>query len=175
MNRSVGIGEDETKAARTIAATVATAPRRRAPQAGFSLTEVLTTLAIFTVLALTAMPVFSNIQQEYNLRGAVRRVYGEMQKARMAAVATNARYKVRVSSNALVTLQEYDMNTGQWKNYSANSAKSNNTPGIYVTGTAEVVFSPNGTVTQSGLLTVLNSVGMQKRIVVNRSGSIEIL
>jgi Tfp pilus assembly protein FimT len=144
-------------------------------QAGFSITEALTYLAIVAILGLTAMPVFSDIQQEYNLRGAVRRVYGEMQKARMAAVAHNVRFRVQVSSDALVTLQEYDVDTGAWEDFSADSAASNDTPGIYVTGTAQVVFSPNGTVVQPALLTVLNSVGMQKRIVVNRSGSIEIL
>jgi Tfp pilus assembly protein FimT len=145
----------------------------RSRQGGFSLTEMLTYVAIVSMLSMTAVPVFSEIQQEYNLRGAVRRVYGEMQKARMAAVTRNARYKAQVTSDGLVYLQEYDVDTGLWE--SLSTTLHNDTPGIYVTGTTTVVFRPNGTVSDQVLLTVLNSAGMQKRIRIDRSGSIEVL
>jgi prepilin-type N-terminal cleavage/methylation domain-containing protein len=149
-------------------------PPASSPEAGFSLTEVLTSVAILAILSLTAMPVFSDIQQQYNLRGAARRIYSNMQRARIAAVVRNARHRAQVNSDGLVYLQEYDIVTGQWQDLSA-SALPNDTPGIYVTGASQVVFSPDGTALDPAVLTVLNSTGMQKRILINRSGSIEIL
>jgi prepilin-type N-terminal cleavage/methylation domain-containing protein len=155
------------------AATSVMPPSARSRQAGFSLTEMMTALAIFALLGMTGVPIFSTIQQEYNLRGAVRRVYGEMQKARLAAITGNARYKAKVHSDGLVYLQEYDVDTGTWADLSKN-ALANDTPNIYVTGASEVVFSPDGTALSSAQFTVFNAVGMQKLIAVSRSGSIEI-
>lgn len=149
----------------------AAAPSARA---GFSLVEVLTTIVILSTLALTGMPVFSTLQQEYNLRGAVRRVYGELQKARLTAVERNARYRAQITRDGLVTLQGYDIDTGEWKDVSVDSSSSNVARGIYVTGASVVTFSPDGMAAAPAQLTLLNSVGMQKRIVVNRCGSIEV-
>jgi Tfp pilus assembly protein FimT len=137
----------------TIAPTGTLPAAARSRQGGFSLTEMLTYVAIVSMLSMTAVPVFSEIQQEYNLR--------------------NARYKAQVTSDGLVYLQEYDVDTGLWE--SLSTTLHNDTPGIYVTGTTTVVFRPNGTVSDQVLLTVLNSAGMQKRIRIDRSGSIEVL
>lgn len=132
-------------------------------------------VGIFLALSMTAMPIFSELKQVYSLRGAALRVHSDMQQARMNAVMTNRRYRAQVTSAGMVYLQEYDYTTTSWKALPQGYTLPNDTPGLVVTGATEVIFLPNGTSTQTSTVTILNTVGMQKQIVVSPSGSIRTL
>ncbi|MDB9823336.1 GspH/FimT family pseudopilin [Deltaproteobacteria bacterium] len=73
--------------------------RKRKCSFGFSLMELMITLAILGILATIAVPAFSSWLPEYKLKCAVRDIYSNMQLAKMTAVRANEKYRL-VFSNA---------------------------------------------------------------------------
>lgn len=71
--------------------------------AGFTLTELLITIAIFATLAAMAMPVYSDLAENSRLSSAAREVERELQAARLKAVAANR--SLRVAFNCPVAGQ----------------------------------------------------------------------
>ena len=61
---------------------------------GFTAIELLVTLVILTILLSLAVAGFSNWRQKYQLRGAAREIYSNLQLARMTAVKDRARCAV---------------------------------------------------------------------------------
>ena len=64
-------------------------------QAGFSLVDVLITVAVFAVVAAGAIPVFTNMTEGLKLSQGLREVEREMQTARLKAVTSNRPIRVR--------------------------------------------------------------------------------
>lgn len=62
---------------------------------GFSLIELLLTVAIFATLSAIALPVYHDLAEVSRLSSATREVERELQAARLKAVSTNRRLRVR--------------------------------------------------------------------------------
>jgi Tfp pilus assembly protein FimT len=72
------------------------ARRRTLPStAGFTLVDVLCTIAVFSVLAAMSLPVFQNVTENYKLGQSVREVERELQAARLKSVTSNRPLRVR--------------------------------------------------------------------------------
>ena len=65
------------------------------PADGFSLVDVMITVAVLAVVAATAVPVFSNMTEGLKLSQGLREVEREMQTARLKAVTANRPIRVR--------------------------------------------------------------------------------
>jgi type II secretory pathway pseudopilin PulG len=64
-------------------------------QVGFSLIDVLITMAVFAVVAAGAVPVFTNMTEGLRLSQGLREVERELQTARLKAVTSNRPIRVR--------------------------------------------------------------------------------
>ena len=64
-------------------------------QAGFTLVEMMMTLAVFAILAGAAIPQFTDMTGEMRLRQNLREVERELQTARLRAVTANRPIRVR--------------------------------------------------------------------------------
>jgi len=63
--------------------------RARGGRAGFTLTELMITVAIFGIMSAVAMPLLGRALERYRLGMAIREVERELQTARVKAVAAN--------------------------------------------------------------------------------------
>lgn len=64
---------------------------------GFSLVELLLTVAVFATLSAMALPVYHDLAEVSRLNSATREVERELQAARLKAVSTNRRLRVRLN------------------------------------------------------------------------------
>lgn len=71
---------------------------------GFSLTELLTVIAIIGIVTAVAMPSFLAMQPSRRLNGASREVFGKLMWARAQAVEENITYSVTFPTNHSMTI-----------------------------------------------------------------------
>lgn len=69
-------------------------------QSGFSLTELMLTVAVAATLIAMALPVLTDVTESAKLNGAAREVERELQSARLRAVSVNRLLRVRLNCPA---------------------------------------------------------------------------
>ena len=69
----------------------------RRSERGFSLNELLMTIAVAGTLMVVAVPVFSDVSESTKLNGAARELERELQSARLKAVTSNRILRVRLN------------------------------------------------------------------------------
>jgi len=79
---------------------VASKARNGHSAAGFTLIDVMCTLAVFTILAGVSVPMFQNLAEGFKLGQSLREVERELQAARLKAVTTNRPLRVRFNCPA---------------------------------------------------------------------------
>jgi prepilin-type N-terminal cleavage/methylation domain-containing protein len=65
-------------------------PKRVSSQAGFSLVEMITVMAIIMIMAAVILPPLANYVRLYRIRAAMQQVGGSISAARMKAISKNA-------------------------------------------------------------------------------------
>jgi len=104
--------------------------RRKKPDVkGFTLIEVIITMAIASILTTIAIGGYLSWKPGYVFRGAVSQVRGDLQQAKMRAVETRRQCRVVFSTNGY-QLEDGNrvMNSNAWGNLGANDVHTAGTP-----------------------------------------------
>jgi Tfp pilus assembly protein FimT len=88
--------------------------RRDRSVSGLSLLELVSTMATFTVLAALALPRYDGMRGPYTLRQASHQIAAEFQKARMRAIARNARHRFTYDSTTRVYSLQRETGPNAW-------------------------------------------------------------
>ena len=146
-----------------------------AGQAGHTLLELVSAVAVVLILLGSAVQSFSAVLVGYALKGAARQVFGDFQRTRMAAVTQNNRYIVTFTNSHTYTVHDDVNNNG-----AVDAGETVNTfdlqrdwPGVTVTATSNTLtFYPDASASATVTLTVTNSRGATSTITVNDAGNI---
>jgi Tfp pilus assembly protein FimT len=130
------------------------------------LESCLTTVVISTVMAI-AVPPLHQATRSYVLTSAASDVATRLQSARVNAVIRNCDCRLRVVS---ATQYVIECQIPSWTVIDT----ANMPDGITVAANARPEFHPRGNTAPAATVTVLNSAGQQKQIVVNIAGRIRI-
>jgi type IV fimbrial biogenesis protein FimT len=104
---------------------VMAAKRLRAP-CGFTLTELLLTVAVAATLMAIAMPLYGDLAESQRLASATREVERELQSARLKAVSSNRRLWVRTNCP-----QPGQLRTTEFLATGADTAANRCSPTVY--------------------------------------------
>lgn len=132
-----------------------------------SLLESCLTLAIASTAAMLAVPPLVNASQNYLLISAASDVSTRLQSARINAVIRNCPCRVRVISTSQYVVE---CQNPVWTTLEIAEMPAQ----MGMTADASPEYHPRGTVAPTGTITIWNSAGRQKQIVVNILGRIRI-
>jgi prepilin-type N-terminal cleavage/methylation domain-containing protein len=116
---------------------------------GFTLMELMATIAVASILMAIAMPNFLSTLPGLRLTDAARQVATDLQQIRMKAIAQNIPYQISFSTTTYV-LQRCN---GSCANDGGNIALPQ---GITVTASAAPQFQPRGTAAAAATITLSN-------------------
>jgi type IV fimbrial biogenesis protein FimT len=133
---------------------------------GFTLSEMMATLALFAVMAAIAVPSYLSMQPGLRLNGAAREVLGKLMWARSKAVEQNSAYAVTFPTDhtLLITAGAWSQTIDLQTDYSGITlSKSGSDP----------TFNGRGTASGSTTITLTNSSG-SKVVDVTATGNVKI-
>lgn len=116
---------------------------------GFTLMELMATIAVASILMAIAMPNFLSTLPGLRLTDAARQVATDLQQIRMKAITQNIPYQISFSTTTYV-LQRCN---GSCANDGGNIALP---PGISVTASTAPQFQPRGTAAAAATITLSN-------------------
>jgi prepilin-type N-terminal cleavage/methylation domain-containing protein len=131
---------------------------------GYSLTELIATIAVAGILAAIALPSWNQLLPAYQLDSSVRQFQSELHNIKMRAVTENVGFQlVYVNGAAAYTIQ---------RDSSVLTTKPLPT-GVVVTSGGTIAFSPRGTAS-ANRIRLRSANGMCKQVVVSATGRIRI-
>lgn len=136
--------------------------------------EVAASLVVCSGVLMLMAPIFSELLGMYHLRGATQELFAELQRARLAAVMENHRYRVSVDRGTGYYEIHDDKNNDDAEDSGEVSIRSVDiqNPGVILEGDDIVTFLPNGTALTYGTFTVISRSGRTKSLVVSSGGRI---
>lgn len=146
-------------------------------ESGFTLAELMVTIAVLAVMAMIAIPAFMSWMPGMRLNGAARQIMGDLMAARMKAVKQNNRFRVFFNSPGT---NQYQILDDDNNNNSADTGEAITTKNIQteyhdvtLSSTNNPIFSPRGTATNLPTVTLQNSSG-SKTVTVSIAGRVKI-
>ena len=139
---------------------------------GFTLIEILVTMAILTILGAFAVPQWGNLLAKYRLDSAARQVATELHGAKNRAMAQYRRFKLVFDSPTTYTIQK-EQTPGEG-DYTATSGDKSLPLGITVEFNNTPVFQTRGNASPGATITLTNPNNETKKVVVALTGRIEI-
>lgn len=137
------------------------------PQDGFTLVELMVTIAIMAIIAMMAAPSMSNLLESKRLDGNQRDLINTLSEAKSQAILGRQDVSINLNSTALNTPTSLN-----WKADSNNSLELKNiaADGTQSSLTATILtFNANGVITnitQDTLLSICNSKINKKKILI---------
>lgn len=148
------------------------------PESGVTLADLSVTLTVFAIMLLAFVPVFSRLLDSYHLRGAAQQVFSELQRARLAAVMENNRFRFKAVNGSSQYLIHDDGNNDDVVNDGDNAVITRtlavDSPGIKLATEDIITFAPNGAALSGGRITISNRAGDTKVIAVGAGGRIRL-
>ena len=139
---------------------------------GFTLVEIVVTLAIISILAGIAIPNWSTLLPTYALNGAARQVQSELHKLKSRAVTENTNFRLVFSTTS------YSMERYSGSSYTATGETRPLPAGITLAGTSDTTlgFTSRGASIDSTDKTVklCNIKSVAKNVVLSDIGRIRI-
>ena len=148
---------------------------RASAERGASLVELLASVGLMAILLRTTGPQLPALTSTFSLRGATRQVAGDLQKARMAAMAENNRYVFTIVDTHTYSVHDDNNNNGVvdvGETVTTVDVRSTS-PGITLSMSGTLTFVPDGTATQAATITVTGSAH-SKSVTVGQAGRIRI-
>lgn len=133
---------------------------------GFSLTELLVSVALLGVIASAASLSFQRSAPKYRLLSAVREIHSKMNSARYRAIFKGIRVRIRFDGNGY-TIEEFRAQDGVW----VRRPKAH-MEGVRIEANNSPTFHPIGTVSNLASIFIYNSWG-RYRITTAISGRIK--
>ncbi len=130
---------------------------------GFTVLEIMITVAVFAILIVVAVPNMALLSNAYQLRGAAREVASDLQFARLLAVKENRSIRVAFASNSYQILRVSDGSVVKSRNV------ANDYPGLTLTNLSVDFYSRGDS--NGNTIIVTNPRGA-KNITVNYTGRI---
>jgi prepilin-type N-terminal cleavage/methylation domain-containing protein len=141
--------------------------------AGFSLSEMLVGISVLGVLATVALPTAWTLVPAASVRGAAREVQTALYKARMVAIQTRQNICLQTVPGGVQLLQGGCAGAA-WIGLDTNSAGVIAVPNDVGLAGASPVFTPFGTASTAGVLSVTHSSGASLTVTVQPSGQVTI-
>ena len=142
--------------------------------AGFTLLELITVIAIAGVLTAIAVPNFLTYQSSSRLKGALSTLRGDLVGARMLAIKRGVEYQVAFTSGGY-TIQRGNLSTGS-TSYTTEVTRNfaDEYTGVTASATSNPVFSPKGTVTPFPVTITLQSGQKSQTITIYIAGKVKV-
>jgi len=147
----------------------------RRGEGGVTLIELAVVMAIVGIMALFMAPAIGEWLDNYRIRQTAREISSTLQLAKMRAISSRLQYRVVFNvANETYQLWRNDPDSGWVTEGNANtvprSVDIDNTD--FTSDT--VLFSPNGTSSANGTITIDNEKGKQYQVNINTVGRINI-
>ena len=137
---------------------------------GFSLTELLAVIGVFSILAAIAVPNINAQREVYRLNGAARAVLGDLMWARTKAVQENNQFVVSYINNHTYTILDAVGGGLTTKDIQDNFP---NVTLAVTSGASPVTFDTRGT-TDGAIQITLNNTSGSRTVAVSVIGSVKI-
>ena len=140
---------------------------------GFTLVEVMITLAVLAIMTSIATPNYLSFMQSYRLRGAASMVRGDLNKVKVLAIKSRLQYRVVFNTN------DYELWVGNLSSgsttWTLNTVRNlSEYPNITITATSGTpIFNPRGTAT-GVTIGLQNGRGDLQQITVSITGRIRL-
>jgi type IV fimbrial biogenesis protein FimT len=131
---------------------------------GYSLIELIASMALVGVLAAIALPSWNKLLPSYQLDSSLRQVQSELHQIKMRAAAENVGFQLVFSSGSAAYSVKRD---------AALLVTKPLQTGVIVTNAGTISFSPRGTAS-ANRMRLRNSAGMCKQVVVSPTGRVRI-
>jgi prepilin-type N-terminal cleavage/methylation domain-containing protein len=131
-------------------------------ESGYSLIELVITLALVAVLATIALPSWNKLLPSYQLDSSARQVHSELHSIKMRAAAENVGFQFAYANGAA----SYSI-----KREAALVATKPLPQGVIITNAGAISFSPRGTAS-ANRIRLRSSDGTCKHVVVSPTGRV---
>ncbi len=132
-----------------------------------SLVELCLTVAIISAATMIAVPSLVHGHEDYVLSATARRVAGELQSARLRAINGNQDCRLRVASESSFIVECL---ASMWITIESVALPA----GFSIAGNGSPRFHRLGNVSPAATITIWNSVGRQRRVIVNVAGRVRV-